>query len=281
MLATLLHVTQSAYGFVGEICHDDGGKPYLKAHAVTNIAWNEETQRLYAENAAQGLEFRNLDTLFGAAITSGEPVIANEPAADPRRGGRPAGHPPLDCFLGVPPDAGQDMVGLMGVANRLGGYDEMIVGFLEPLTNACGSVIAAILADAQQATVEAELRATVGRLNAAERHAHLGSWEVDVATDEMIASDEALDIFGQPPGAHVTRRMFLNALLDEDREQVMATVEFDPGQPLDPVFDRIPHQSPPTWYPPDFRQGRGRTGAGWLGGPVAWRRPGHHRPSRR
>src|SRR5687767_7910868 len=60
MLATLLHVTQSAYGFVGEIRHDESDKPYLKAHALTNIAWNEETRRLYAENATHGLEFRNL-----------------------------------------------------------------------------------------------------------------------------------------------------------------------------------------------------------------------------
>jgi PAS domain S-box-containing protein len=224
MLATLLHVTHSAYGFVGEIRHDEAGKPYLKAHAVTNIAWNEETRRLYAENAAQGLEFRNLDTLFGAAITSGEPVIANNPAADPRSAGSPEGHPPLKSFLGVPLYAGQDMVGLMGVANRAGGYDETIVNFLEPLTGACGAVIAAIHADAQQTSAEAELRATVGRLNAAERHAHLGSWEVNIATDEMLASDEALDIFGYPAGDRVTRKMFFDALLDEDREQIRATV---------------------------------------------------------
>jgi PAS domain S-box-containing protein len=232
MLATLLHVTHSAYGFVGEICHDDAGKPYLRAHAVTNIAWNEETRRLYAENAAQGIEFRNLDTLFGAAITSGEPVIANDPATDTRRGGRPEGHPPLECFLGVPLYAGQDMIGLMGVANRPGGYDKAIVSFLEPLTNACGSVIAAIQADAQQAAVESELRATVERLNAAERHAHLGSWEADLATDEMIASDEALDIFGQPPGARVTRKMFFDALLEEDRKQIKATVDSILAGPL-------------------------------------------------
>jgi PAS domain S-box-containing protein len=225
MLATLLDVTQSAYGFVGEIRHDETGAPYLKAHAVTNIAWNEETRQLYVENAEQGLEFRNLHTLFGAAITSGEPVIANSPATDSRRGGRPDGHPALNCFLGVPLYSGQDMVGLMGIANRAGGYDEAIVTFLEPLTGACGAVIAAIQADAQQAAVEAELRATVGRLNAAERHAHLGSWEADVATGEMIISDEALDIFGQPPGAKVTRSLFFDSLLDEDREQIMATVE--------------------------------------------------------
>ncbi len=232
MLATLLDVTRSAYGFVGEIRHDEAGKPYLKAHAVTNIAWNEETRRLYAENSAQGLEFRNLDTLFGAAITSGEPVVANDPATDPRRGGQPEEHPPLKCFLGVPLYAGQDMVGLMGVANRPGGYDEAIVRFLEPLTNSCGAVIAAIQADAQQAAVEAELRATVERLNAAERHAHLGSWEADVATDEMIASDEALDIFGQPPGVRVTRKMFFDALLEEDREQIKATIDSVLAGPL-------------------------------------------------
>lgn len=225
MLATLLDVTQSAYGFVGEIRHDEAGAPYLKAHAVTNIAWNEETRRLYAENAAQGLEFRNLDTLFGAAITSGKSVIANHPATDPRSSGRPEGHPPLNCFLGVPLYSGQEMVGLIGIANRKAGYDEAIVAFLEPLTGACGAVIAAIQADAQQASVEAELRETVGRLNAAERHAHLGSWEVDVATGEMFASDEALDIFGHPSGVRLTRDMFFASLVEEDRERVRRTIE--------------------------------------------------------
>ncbi len=225
MLATLLDVTGSAYGFVGEIRHDETDKPYLKAHAVTNIAWSEETRRLYYENAADGLEFRKLDTLFGAAITSGRPVIANSPATDPRRGGRPEGHPPLNCFLGVPLYSGQDMVGLMGVANRAGGYDDGIVAFLEPLTGACGAVIAAIQADAQQAAVEAQLRATVGRLNAAESHAHLGSWEADLTTGEMIASDEALDIFGQPQGTPVTRQMFFNALVEEDRDQIKTSVD--------------------------------------------------------
>ncbi|HEY1382137.1 MAG TPA: PAS domain-containing protein [Dongiaceae bacterium] len=225
MLATLLDVTESKYGFVGQIRRDEAGAPYLKAHAVTNIAWNEETRRLYAENAAQGLEFRNLKTLFGAAITSGEPVIANDPSTDPRRGGRPEGHPPLKSFLGVPLYSGQDMVGLMGVANREGGYSEEIVTFLEPLAGACGSVIAAIQADMQQAAAEVQLRKTVARLNDAERHAHLGSWEANLATGEMIASDEALDIFGQRADVKLTRDMFFATLLDEDREHVKATLE--------------------------------------------------------
>ncbi|HET6619746.1 MAG TPA: PAS domain-containing protein [Dongiaceae bacterium] len=225
MLATVLDVTKSAYGFVGEIEHDECGAPYLRAHAITNIAWNDETRRLYADSAVRGFEFRNLNTLFGAAITSGKPVIANDPATDPRRGRRPEGHPPLDCFLGVPLYSGQEMVGLMGVANRPGGYDEAIVAFLEPLAGACGSVIAAIRADAQQAGVEAALRETVNRLNAAERHAHLGSWEADLASGEMIVSDAMLAIFAQPPGTRLTREVFFASLAEEDRERVRTAVE--------------------------------------------------------
>jgi PAS domain S-box-containing protein len=225
ILATLLDVTKSAFGFVGQIKHGHDGQPYFLAHAVTNIAWNQETRRLYEENAGKGLEFRNLDTLFGAAITTGKPVIANDPANDPRRGGQPEGHPPLDAFLGVPLYHGQEMVGLMGVANREGGYDDTIVQFLEPLTGACGAVIAAIQADAQQAAVEDELRQTVSRLNAAERHAHLGSWEADISTGELIMSDEMLEIFGQPSDTVLTLDAFFAILADDDRERVRITTE--------------------------------------------------------
>ena len=50
----------------------------------------------------RGSEFHNLKTLFGAAIVSGEPVIANDPPNDPRRGGLPLGHPAMTAFLGLP-----------------------------------------------------------------------------------------------------------------------------------------------------------------------------------
>ena len=98
MLDALLNLTDSEYGFVGEIFYEDDGTPFLKTHAITNIAWNEETQRLYEENIEQGLEFRNMDTLFGYVITSGSVVIANEPAKDRRRGGVPKYHQPLNAF---------------------------------------------------------------------------------------------------------------------------------------------------------------------------------------
>ena len=50
LLADLLRLTDSEYGFIGEV-HEGADAPYLKTWAITNIAWNDETHRFYAEHA--------------------------------------------------------------------------------------------------------------------------------------------------------------------------------------------------------------------------------------
>ena len=141
-LTDLLDVTQSEYGFIGEIKHRDE-LPYLQTHAITNIAWNHETRRFYRENVAKGLEFTNLDTLFGVTIRSGQRVIANDPMDDHRRGGLPKGHPALRAYLGLPIYSGSKLLGMAGIANRKGGYEEELAEEIKPLLNALGTLIAA------------------------------------------------------------------------------------------------------------------------------------------
>jgi PAS domain S-box-containing protein len=142
LLKNLLSLTQSEYGFLGEILSTPEGKPYLKTQAITNIAWNQETRELY-DRFAPNLEFFNLKTLFGAVITTGQPVLANDPINDPRGGGHPVGHPPLRAFLGLPFYYGDRLVGMAGIANRPGGYDEEIIAYLQPLLVSCGTLIEA------------------------------------------------------------------------------------------------------------------------------------------
>jgi PAS domain S-box-containing protein len=133
LLDDMLLITGSAYGFIGEILRTAEGAPYLKSYAITNIAWNEETRIFYEANVSKGMEFANLNTLFGAAITSGKPVIANAPTQDPRSGGLPAGHPAMDSFLGIPIYYENEMVAMAGIANRPGGYDQAVIDYLNPL----------------------------------------------------------------------------------------------------------------------------------------------------
>src|SRR5262245_15149086 len=99
LLLHLIDATASTYGFVAEVLPDPNGRPYLKTLAISNIAWDEETRRFFAEQAPSGLEFHNLRTLFGTVVTSGATVIANDAPRDERRGGVPSGHPPLERFL--------------------------------------------------------------------------------------------------------------------------------------------------------------------------------------
>ncbi|MFZ3168793.1 MAG: PAS domain S-box protein, partial [Candidatus Methanoperedens sp.] len=127
ILSNVLSLTQSEYGFIGEILYTAKGDPFLKIHVFTNIAWNKEIQEFYEKNAPKGFEFYDLNTLFGSVITGGKPVIANDPSTDARRGGLPEGHPQLYKFLGIPFYHGGKLNGMISVANRPEGYNEDII----------------------------------------------------------------------------------------------------------------------------------------------------------
>ena len=158
LLSELLTLTGSEYGFIGEVLRRADGTPSLRTHAITNIAWDEATQRFYDHGAPSGMVFENLETLFGAVITSEAPVIANDPAHDPRRGGLPDGHPPLNRFLGLPHISAGELIGMVGLANRPQGYDDEVVSFLEPFVATCANIIAAQRHAAERREREVSLR---------------------------------------------------------------------------------------------------------------------------
>ena len=143
LLDDLLALTRSEHGFVGEVHHDPDGKPYIILYALTDASWDEESRLLYRQAEAKGMEFHNLDNLFGRCVTARRPVIANAPHRHPDSRGTPKGHLPLDSFCGIPVFFGERVVGLIGLANRPGGYDQALLDYLQPLLGAFGQVIVA------------------------------------------------------------------------------------------------------------------------------------------
>lgn len=141
LLESLKSLTDSEYGFIGEVLYDQDGSKYLKIYAISNLSWNEETNRLYESFFDNGIEFRKLDNLLGWAITHSKPVISNDLVNDPRGSGLPKGHPKLTSFIGVPVFFGERLVGEIGLANRSGGYDESILKDLVPVVDALGQII--------------------------------------------------------------------------------------------------------------------------------------------
>lgn len=179
LLDDLLRSTSSEYGFIAQVLHDDNGA-FLRTWAMSDISWNETTRAMYAQYGPRGMEFHNLDTLFGLVVTSNAPVISNAPIGDPRAAGRPDGHPPLTSFFGIPIRKGGVVKGMVALANRPGGFDEDLVHFLAPLASTVGSMIEA-------ATVEKE-RAAVQRRHDA--HEELHHSIVESAADAIVTFRE-------------------------------------------------------------------------------------------
>lgn len=160
LLRAVLDQTASEYGFIGVVVEG----PVLRILAHEGIIWDQTINREFYETALRTyqevgyLEFTRFENLFGLAITSGRPVLANDPPTDSRAGGLPPGHPPLRHFLGVPTLRGSEVVGLIGVANRPGGYTGTEVAQLELLTQAVGALYDCYRRHQREASLEAQLR---------------------------------------------------------------------------------------------------------------------------
>ena len=194
VLTQLLTITESAYGFFGEVRYQDE-QPYLKTHAITNIAWDEETRALY-DRYAPNMEFSNLNTLFGKVLTTREYVISNTPQTDPRRSGLPKGHPALHAFLGVPIFYGEQFLGMAGLGNRPQGYDEQLVEYLQPLLTSCGTILHAYLLEQEQQTIQIALEKSEERLTLATASAQMGIWDWDIPHNILTWDSRMYELYG-------------------------------------------------------------------------------------
>ncbi len=141
LLARVVEISDSEYGFIGRILLDENGEKYLKTYALTDISWDEKTRELFQNNSLEGLDFRNLDTLFGQVIKTETKLITNNPSEHESSGGLPFGHPPLKSFLGIPFFQSDKFIGMVGVANRAIGYSEEFYQFIAPLIEVIGETV--------------------------------------------------------------------------------------------------------------------------------------------
>ncbi|MBF0339726.1 MAG: PocR ligand-binding domain-containing protein [Magnetococcales bacterium] len=165
LLLEILRLTGSEYGFIAETRRDPKGNTVLALLAVAHHSREARVQAFFEANARNGFCFVGNDCLFSVPVKSGHAVIANDPARDPRRCGLPAGHPPLHAFLGMPIKRGEEIVGVLGLANREDGYDSAMVAYLEPVVAACAQIIEAYANRQRRLETEEQLRKSEDLLN--------------------------------------------------------------------------------------------------------------------
>ncbi len=110
-------LTQSKFGFVGELGEDG----LLHDTAMSDLGW--ESCAMYDKDGHRRPpgDFK-VHGLYGKVTADGKPMLSNIPQAHPDSVGTPAGHPALKAFLGVPLVHGGKTIGMIGMANRDGGY---------------------------------------------------------------------------------------------------------------------------------------------------------------
>ncbi|AOG22818.1 EAL domain-containing protein [Acidovorax sp. RAC01] len=160
LLGELMALTQSGFGMVGQVERADNGDPYLRVHALTDISWDDASRARYARHADEGMVFDNLNSLVGATLVSGQPVLANDAPNDSRSAGIPAGHPVIQTYVGLPIHATGELVAMVGLANRPGGYTEADIRFLQPLLSTIGQLEMARRAELARTSVEQQLART-------------------------------------------------------------------------------------------------------------------------
>lgn len=171
LLRRALRQTDSEFGFMGVV--KEG--PALRILASEGLGWNPTLVRQHEGNGAppherfEYQELKELDNLFGQVITRAQVVLSNEPAADPGASRLPADIPLLRHFLGVPLLHGTEVVGMIGVANRPGGYTGQEQSHLEILMQAAGVLYDSYRRQEREGELEAQLRQShkmeaIGRL---------------------------------------------------------------------------------------------------------------------
>jgi signal transduction histidine kinase len=146
--------------------------------------------------------------VFGVVVLTGQPHLSNDVAHDALHVGTPRGHPPVRTFLGVPLLFGSEVLGMLGVANRQGGYELQ----QERLLSVFGNQVAVAIRNARlyedQRNMIARLQRLRGQVEAAERDRLLDDERQRIARELHdrvaqtffsigLAAQSALDVDGE------------------------------------------------------------------------------------
>lgn len=137
---------------------EEGKAPFLQAKAFTDITFHSRKRDPDERSTPQGFTFANLDELYGITVATGKSVFSDNVADDPRVGALPKGHPRIECYCGLPFYFYGELIGMVGLANRPGGYEEEIQTTLAPLLSTIGSLIHAHRTEVYRAKYAAEMR---------------------------------------------------------------------------------------------------------------------------
>ena len=130
-LAIAQEVTRSRFGFIGEL----NAEGLLDNIAIGDPGWEDCRMGPSTANRRLATSLK-IHGLYGKVITDSRGFYTNDPPSHPDSIGLPVGHSPLTAFLGVPLTHLGNIIGMVALGNREGGYDDEDLMALEALAPA-------------------------------------------------------------------------------------------------------------------------------------------------
>jgi len=211
LLERLLALSGSRLGVLIEIVQGEDGAALPRPVAQCDLR---------PDGIDKSAVFRQFQSLYEVVLDSNAPMISNDPAHDPRTVAMPGELPPLDCFLGIPFESGGQLVGLVGLANRAGGYDEAMIAFLRPLTATCGAILGAHLSDLRRRAYERQLADTKTQLQT--QATELARSNAELESFAYVASHDLRQPLRMVSSYVSLLERRYDALLDDDGREFIA-----------------------------------------------------------
>ena len=162
----------SAIGFLGEL--NEEGR--FDTTTLSKAGWAAcEVPRPEADELLKNMPNRGINRI---GLREGHSWIINDPASHPEAVEKPAGHPAITSFLGVPLSFLGGVTGMVALANKEGGYTPADQQEIEALMAAFSEALNRRRAEKTIDGLNRELQHKVGQLEAANKELEAFSYSV-------------------------------------------------------------------------------------------------------
>ncbi len=185
LLGLFLEATGSSYGFIAELWPEGGSASFL-AHAVLSSDCPEETQPLNDTGTGLGLGPLSPGAFFETAAEAGAPRFANPATPEDLARSHLPNAPAIQNVVAIPIIVGGHVIGLVGLANRTGHYDEGVVSRCGLTAATCGQILSAIRLERERWQAQEDLRASEERYDLVLDATGIGRWDWNPTTDFAV-----------------------------------------------------------------------------------------------
>lgn len=141
----ILALTKSDAGLIGEINKKNDKSLILKALSLKNISNIYASNQINTQDLPESDHMPELETLLGKVLTTGEAVVDNGPKISTNRLGFPvSSETTVTNFLGLPLYSGYQLIGVLGLVNKSGGFEQSTFNELEVLLQTLAQLIVAV-----------------------------------------------------------------------------------------------------------------------------------------